>query len=117
MKYFTIEELTRSTTATQFGIDNSPSPESIANMRRLVKTVLDPARERLGKAIYVNSGYRCQELNRKVGGVANSYHLQGRAADLDTRTGDNRRLYEILLNLPHTELIWEQGGKWIHIAL
>ncbi len=117
MKYFTIEELTRSTTATQFGIDNSPSQESTANMRRLVETVLDPARERLGKPIYVNSGYRCPELNRKVGGVANSYHLQGRAADLDTRTGDNRRLYEILRQLPHTELIWEQGGKWIHVAL
>lgn len=117
MKYFTIEELTRSYTARRCRIDNTPTPESTANMRRLVKTVLDPARERLGKAIYVNSGYRCQELNRKVGGVANSYHLQGRAADLDTRTGDNRRLYEILLNLPHTELIWEQGGKWIHIAL
>lgn len=117
MKYFTIEELTRSTTATQSGIDNSPSPESTANMRRLVETVLDPARERLGKAIFVNSGYRCPELNRKVGGVANSYHLQGRAADLDTRTGDNCRLYEILRQLPHTELIWEQGGKWIHVAL
>ena len=86
MKYFTIEELTRSTTATQFGIDNSPSQESTANMRRLVETVLDPARERLGKPIYVNSGYRCPELNRKVGGVANSYHLQGRAADLDRNT-------------------------------
>lgn len=117
MKHFTIEELTRSTTATQFGIDNSPSQESTANMRRLTETVLDPARERLGKPIYVNSGYRCPELNRKVGGVANSYHLQGRAADLDTRTGDNRRLYEILRQLPHTELIWEQGGKWIHVAL
>ena len=117
MKYFTIEELTRSDTAGRCRIDNTPTPESIANMRRLVETVLDPARERLGKAIYVNSGYRCSELNRKVGGVANSYHLQGRAADLDTRTGDNRRLYEILLNLPHTELIWEQGGKWIHVAL
>ena len=111
MKHFTIEELTRSATADLHGIDNSPSQESTANMRRLVETVLDPARERLGKPIYVNSGYRCPELNRKVGGVANSYHLQGRAADLDTRTGDNRRLYEILRQLPHTELIWEQGAN------
>ena len=38
MKHFTIEELTRSTTATQFGIDNSPSQESTANMRQLVET-------------------------------------------------------------------------------
>lgn len=65
MKYFTIEELTRSYTARRCRIDNTPTPESIANMRRLVETVLDPARERLGKAIYVNSGYRCRNSTAK----------------------------------------------------
>lgn len=117
MKHFTIEELTRSTTATQFGIDNTPPIEAVGNLWELIETVLDPAREQFGKPIYVNSGYRCAELNRKVGGTANSYHLQGRAADLDTRSGENRRLFGILKSLPHTELIWEQGGKWIHVAL
>ena len=43
--------------------------------------------------------------------------MKGRAADLDTRCGENRRLYEILKSLPHTELIWEQGGRWVHVAL
>lgn len=117
MKHFTIEELIRSATAGRLGIDNTPPAHVEVNLRRLVDTVLDPAREKLGQPVFVNSGYRCPELNRKVGGVSNSYHLQGRAADLDTRSGDNRRLFAILESLPHTELIWEQGGKWIHVAL
>ncbi len=117
MKYFTIEELTASATAERFGIKNTPDAQQVSNLKHLAEEVLDKARERLGAPIYVNSGYRCSELNRRVGGARNSYHMQGRAADLDTRTGHNRRLYDILSTLPHTELLWEQGGRWIHVAL
>ena len=117
MKHFTIEELTRSETATRLKIDNTPSKNVIANLTNLVEKVLDPAREQLGKPIYVNSGYRCKELNDAVMGARNSYHKKGRAADLDTRTGNNRMLLSILQKLPHTELIWEDNGRWIHVAL
>lgn len=44
--------------------------------------MLDPARERLGKPIMVNSGYRCPLKNKAVGGVPNSQHLKGEAADI-----------------------------------
>lgn len=117
MTYFTLEELTRSAVAERCGIDNRTSAEAAANLRRLAETVLDPARRKLGIPIYVNSGYRCLELNRRVGGVRNSYHTKGRAADLDTRCGRNRELFSILEGLPHKELIWEHGGVWIHVAL
>lgn len=117
MKHFTIEELTRSETAKRLNINNTPSKNVIANLTNLVEKVLDPAREQLGKPIYVNSGYRSKELNEAVMGARNSYHKKGRAADLDTRTGNNRMLLSILQKLPHTELIWEDNGKWIHVAL
>lgn len=117
MSRFTIEELSRSATAARCGIDNTPPPEAVGKLRRLIAEVLDPARQKLGAPIYVNSGYRCPELNRRVGGARNSYHLLGRAADLDTRSGDNARLFAILRGLSHTELIWERGGRWIHVAL
>ncbi len=117
MKYFTIDELTSSATASRYGIVNIPNAEQVRNLEYLATEVLDKARERLGMPIYVNSGYRCRKLNSQVGGAAKSYHMQGRAADLDTRNGNNRRLYEILRTLPHTELLWEQGGRWIHVAL
>ena len=117
LSHFTINELTRSATARRLGIDNTTPRWAIANLSRLVDTVLDPARELLGAPIYINSGYRCEKLNKAVGGVPRSYHLAGRAADLTTGTIEgNRRLYQILKTLPHTELIWERGGTWIHVA-
>lgn len=64
------------------------------NIESLVQAVLDPAREKLGKPIYVNSGYRCPKHNAEVGGVKNSQHLRGEAADITCR--DNHRLAEII---------------------
>lgn len=64
------------------------------NERALVEAVLDPARERLGKSITVNSGYRCPKHNAEVGGVANSQHMKGEAADVCC--ADNERLAEII---------------------
>lgn len=117
MKYFTIAELTHSDTAERENIANMPPKQAIANLQRLTTVTLDPAREQLGSPIRVNSGYRSPRLNRRVGGVADSLHMQGRAADLTTPSGQNRRLFAILQRLPHTELIWEKGGRWIHVAL
>ncbi|MBQ9076248.1 MAG: peptidase M15 [Muribaculaceae bacterium] len=118
MKHFSTEELTASETAKRLNIDNTPDDEATVNMTRLVNTVLDPAREKAGCPIKVNSGYRSKELNKAVGGAQNSYHLTGRAADVTTGTIiGNRRLLAILSRLPHTELIWEGNGKWIHVAL
>ena len=52
------------------------------NLEALVANVLEPARLRLGKPIVVNSGYRCCIHNSRVGGVANSQHMKGEAADV-----------------------------------
>ncbi len=118
MRYFSIDELIRSSVASARGIDNTPPAEAVKNLKSLVSLVLDPAREALGAPIAVNSGYRSPELNRAVGGVPSSYHLQGRAADLTVGSvAGNRRLMAILGGLPHCELIWERGGRWIHVAI
>lgn len=69
MKHFTIEELTHSDTAIGHGIANNPGAVERENLRRLAERVLDPARERLGAPIYVNSGYRNCAVNRLVGGA------------------------------------------------
>lgn len=115
--HFTIRELTQSATATRLGIDNTPPPQAVEAMHRLINDILEPARALLGSPIYVNSGYRCKALNTAVGGAERSYHLAGRAADLTTGTIEgNRRLYAILRTLPHRELIFERGGIWIHVA-
>ena len=119
MKYFTIEELTRSTTARLRGIDNSPSQQVINNLIALVDNVLDPLREAWGKPIHVNSGYRCRALNKAVGGVPASQHMRGEAADITAGGKEaNRELYSLLrqLNLPVDQAINEKDFSWIHVS-
>jgi uncharacterized protein YcbK (DUF882 family) len=69
--------------------------EAEENLMALVENVLEPAREKLGGPIIVNSGYRCERHNKAVGGVANSQHLRGEAADI--RCEDNKRLAKIIV--------------------
>lgn len=118
MKHFTIDELCRSDTARSRGIDNTPAEDVRKNLEALVANVLDPLREWYGKPIYVNSGYRCPALNKAVGGVANSQHLTGQAADIDVNDrAENRRLMKhIEDNLDFDQLIWENGGAWVHVS-
>ena len=56
--------------------------EFLGNIRALVANVLDPAREKLGQPITVNSGYRCKEHNVKVGGAVGSQHLRGERSNV-----------------------------------
>lgn len=114
MRYFKLREFTDSLTAKARGIENTPTPEAIANIELLVKMVLDPAREKYGKPIQVNSGYRSEELNKAVKGSDNSQHMKGQAADITS--SDNFRLFNLMKTLPFDQLIWEKGGRWIHVS-
>lgn len=118
MKHFTIKELCKSDTAKRRGIKNEPTEEVVRNLTALVDNVLDPLREWYGKPIYVNSGYRCPLLNKAVGGVANSQHLSGEAVDIDVNdTKENRKLFAwIEENCEFDQLLWENGGAWIHVS-
>ena len=88
MKYFRKEEF-----LCRCGKCEMPA-EVEANIVALVENVLDPAREKFGKPIIVNSGYRCPKHNAAVGGVANSQHTRGEAADITS--ADNERLAKII---------------------
>ena len=82
MKHFSISELTSSATALREGIDNRPSKCAYHLLHVLVEQLLDPIREAWGEPIVVSSGYRCKELNTLIGGVKNSHHILGCAADI-----------------------------------
>lgn len=126
MKYFTLTELTRSATAKRLGIDNTPSSAVRNNLEALVKNILDPLREAWGAPIVVTSGYRCEKLNKVVGGAKNSQHLYGQAADIRTVSDsrdDNMKLLRKLieLNLPFDKMIAEYVDAvgrpdWIHVS-
>lgn len=76
-QYFTLEELLK----TSYKIVNLPSWEVIEHLNELAQ-FLDQLRIAYGKPIYVSSGFRCPQLNTAVGGVQNSVHQKGWAADV-----------------------------------
>ena len=82
--------------------------------------VLEPARCQLGAPVIVTSGYRCPALNKAVGGVGNSQHMMGQAADLVcSKYEDKRRLFDILSGMDIDQLLWEtnsKGTQWIHVS-
>ncbi len=82
--YFNIKEMTKSKTAELYHIDNTPNEKVIGNLKK-VMYILDMIRIHMGKPILINSGYRCKKLNEMVGGVQNSMHTKGLAADFRTR--------------------------------
>lgn len=82
--YFTIKEMISSQTAELYHIDNTPSKEVTENLKK-VMYILDMVRVHMEKPILVNSGYRCKRLNEMVGGVQNSMHTKGLAADFRTK--------------------------------
>lgn len=79
---FTMDEFTRSETAERLGIQNEPDSRAKLALVNLCTKLLQPLREAYGKAMPVNSGYRCPELNKAVNGAKNSQHMKGEAADI-----------------------------------
>jgi hypothetical protein len=121
--HFTIEELYASKTAKDKGINNKPSVREMVNLVYLAAYVLEPLRKAMGEPIKIGSGFRCQQLNKAVGGVSNSQHLTGQAADLciDGDIPKGRKWFEyIRKHLPFDQLIWEKNPKtsscWVHVS-
>ena len=119
-KNFSLEEMLSSDTARRCGIDNKPqSEEVVENLRALCLEVLQPLRDHLGRPVTITSGYRCKELNKRVGGVRNSQHLKGEAADI--RVKNREELIEMMKFLmdetQFDQLIWEKAGatEWVHV--
>lgn len=120
-KYFTINELTKSSTAQRLHINNNPTQEVKDNLNKLIDSVLDPLRELYGKPIIVNSGYRCTKLNKAIGGAKNSQHLVGQASDIRTVQNtkeSNKELFDLIKNskLPFDQLINEYDYNWVHVS-
>lgn len=121
-KYFRLEEFLTSSTARQKSIENTPSWEIIEHLNELA-LFLDGLRASWGSGIIVSSGFRCDKLNAAVGGVPNSVHKIGYAADLQPANGDiegfKRFVVDWLQGKAFDEAILERKGKveWVHIQL
>lgn len=120
-KNFSLEEMYRSETARRCGIDNKPQTEEVVeNLRALCLEVLQPLRDHLGKPVVVSSGYRCKDLNKRVGGVENSQHLKGEAADI--KVSGREELIDVMRYImdetDFDQLIREKSGstEWVHVS-
>ena len=124
-KYFSLKELCASDVATKKKIDNFPSFTVVAHLSELTQKILEPLRIAWGSAVIVTSGYRCDELNRAVGGVSTSVHRLGYAVDLQPANGKidefGRFVKDWLVRnrIKFDQLLFETKGKtkWLHIGL
>lgn len=119
-EHFQLSEFEKSATASTHHIDNHVPTAFIPNVKNLCEQVLEPLRQHVGEPVIISSGYRCPELNRLVGGAANSQHVTGQAADI--YIADTSKLGQWFLwlidNVPFDQLIWEKEGtkRWIHVS-
>ena len=81
-KHFKSSEITYSYKAEENGIDNTPTDKDIIDNLNYTLQRLEEIRSGYNKPIIISSGYRCEELNKLVGGVDNSLHKIGLAVDL-----------------------------------
>ena len=103
---FTLEELTRSSFAIRNNIDNTPNEKQTENLR-FVANNLEYIREKLGNyPILVTSGFRNKEVNKAVGGVRNSDHLEGLAVDIIVK--NNKSIKDTAKQIIETQLEFDQ---------
>ena len=122
-KHISYKEATRSATALRLGIENIPNEYQLQNMEMVAKKVFEPLREAVDAPIKINSFFRCEELNKAIGGSSKSQHCQGRAIDIDDIYGhvSNAFMYYYIKdNLDFDQLIWEFGTDdspdWVHVS-
>ena len=95
--------------------ENVPSMQVVVNLTYGCHLLLEPARQIVGPII-INSGFRNEAVNRRVGGVKNSQHLIGQAADI--RPQDPAQ-FQRLVDFLKTNALTDQlltGSSWLHLS-
>jgi len=124
-RYLTLEDCSKSQTAINKGIDNTPPQEVITNLNQLAINVYDPLTDHFGFKIPFSSCYRSPALNKAIGGAKNSDHCKGLAYDFDLDNSGfqitNSALFMWAIeNLQYKQIIWEHGTSknpaWVHIS-
>ena len=119
---FTLQEFTKSQTATRQGLDNTPNEQHVASAKKLFENVVQKVRENFGVTV-INSGYRGPALNEAVGGSTKSQHCKGEAVDIECPGTPNYDVANwIKENLEFDQLILEfytpgiPDSGWVHVS-
>lgn len=124
MKNFKLSEFFASSTADKNGIKNEPRIDERATIERninsLVDNVLDPIRDKFCAPVIITSGYRCPQVNKLVGGVNNSQHMSGCAADFHIKGFTYSMMRQVFINIYDTmdfdQLIYYRSKNIIHVS-
>ncbi len=114
---FKMSELIHSDIAIKHSINNMPDINSLDCMLDLIVYCLQPIREKLNKPMIITSGYRCNKVNKLVGGKSNSQHLKGQAVDFIVKGMTPKQIVEFICRsgISYDQLINEYD-KWVHIS-
>lgn len=115
--HFSLEELVISQTASRMRLDNTPSPEVLELMRTVLAPGLEEVRTLLGSPMHIDSGFRSAAVNRAVGGVSDSAHVLGYAADFICPVAGYP--IDLCALIAHSPIKFDQlieEGTWVHIS-
>ena len=125
-EHISYNEATKSQTAVRLGIENMPDTQAFQKMQLVAQMIFEPLRTWHGKPIGISSFFRCQELNKAIGGAAKSQHVTGEAIDIDADICDNGItnidiFNYIAVNLDFDQLIAEGDNPdgtygWVHVS-
>ena len=116
-KYFTLRELTFSKLAQDHDIDNTPDAKTLETLK-YTASQLDKVRELLNKPVNISSGYRCLQVNRRIGSKDTSQHLKAEAIDFKCELfGNPKKVFDAIKasDIPFDQLILE-FNSWVHIS-
>jgi zinc D-Ala-D-Ala carboxypeptidase len=115
--HFCLDQLIRSDTAARCGIDNSPPPDTLENLKFLAEG-LEQVQALLAHPLTISSAYRCPALNTEVGGAPASQHVLGLAADFTCPEFGSP--LEIASAIGASDIEFDQCileyGRWVHIS-
>ena len=117
---FWLSEFFKSDTAARKRIDNTPSPEALANIRTLLAPGMQRIRELLGAPVSISSGYRSAALNKAVGGSNHSQHSHGLAADFTAPSFGSPDKVARYIVFHREEINFDQCilefNQWLHVS-
>ena len=115
---FALSEFTESQTATRLGLDNDPPAELYETLKATARCMEDIRDLLGGKPVLISSAYRSPEVNKAVGGSANSQHTKGEAVDFTCPKFGTPR--DIVTKIKDSPLLFDQlileYDRWVHIS-
>jgi hypothetical protein len=115
-EHFSTEELAASNTAAAHHIDNTPPADVVEHLHVLAEG-LELVRALLAQPMHINSGFRCEALNKVIGGVSNSAHQTGYAADFVCPLVGAP--IDVVHKIQGSDIKFDQliqEGTWVHIS-